>query len=565
VTGELARAARAKNAEPIFNAVARVAVSAADQARAMSLSNRITSAFTTLDASGVSIVPAVLLGPGAVADRMYRRALPLTVWPMRLNTKELSGLLGIPLGNAHIPGLDLGRAQQLPPPEGMARTGLVLAESNYPGAQGRPLAVLAEDRLRHLHVIGPTGGGKSTLIANAAVQDCERGDGLVLIDPKSDLVADVLARVPDHRTADVLVLDPSATDFPIGFNVLQVGRSEHERELVVDHVVHVFSELWHSSWGPRTSDVLRACLLTLTHTQAADGSAFALTEVPELLLNPAFRRFITSQATVPDSVRSFWSSYEQMSDAERAQVIGPSMNKLRSLTTRTALRLMVGQSTGIDLADVFTKRRIVLVPLSKGTVGAETAQLLGSLLMAALWRTTLARAAVPARKRRPAWAYLDEFQDVLRLGTDTELADMLAQARGLGLGLTLAHQYLYQLPRPVQAAVLGTVRSQVAFQLDYDDARTLERRFAPALTAADLMGMPVHEVAIRASINGQTRPPTTGITQPLGPPIRDAVDLAEQSRRRFGTPRADVETALRARVQTPGGGRIGRTRNGGTP
>src|SRR5438876_931424 len=120
-----------------------------------------------------------------------------------------------------------------------------------------------------------------------------------------------------------------------------------------------------------------------------------------------------------------------MRHAERAQVTGPSMNKHRSRPTRTALRLMTGQSQGLDITDVFTKRRIVLVPLSKGTVGAETAQLLGSLLMAALWRTTLARAAVPARKRRPAWAYLDEFQDVLRLGTDTELADMLAQARGL--------------------------------------------------------------------------------------------------------------------------------------
>lgn len=187
-------------------------------------------------------------------------------------------------------------------------------------------------------------------------RDIERGDGLILIDPKADLVADVLARVPDSRTADVIVLDPSATDFPVGFNVLQVGRSDHERELVVDHVVHAFSELWRSSWGPRTSDVLRACLLTLTQTQAADGSSFALTEVPELLLNPSFRRFVTAQATVPDSIRSFWSAYEQMSDAERAQVIGPSMNKIRSLTTRTALRLMLGQSTGVDLAIVFLRK-----------------------------------------------------------------------------------------------------------------------------------------------------------------------------------------------------------------
>lgn len=561
--GELARAARAKNSAPVFNAVARVAVSAPTQARAVNLLARVTNAFKMLDAPGVSVLPR-LLPLSTVATRLSRRAVPLTVWPMRLNTNEAAGLLGIPLGNLHLPGLELGRARQLPPPQDMTRSGLVLAESNFPGANNRPLALRTDDRLRHLHLIGPTGVGKSTLIANSALQDIERGDGLVLLDPKSDLVADVLARVPADRTNDLVVLDPSATDFPVGFNVLQVGRSEHERELVVDHVVHVFSELWRSSWGPRTSDVLRTCLLTLTHASAADGSAFALTEVPELLLNPAFRKFVTAQAGVPDSVRSFWSAYERMSEGERAQVIGPSLNKLRSLTTRTSLRLMLGQSEGIDLADVFTKRRVVLVPLSKGVVGTETAHLLGSLLMAALWQNTLARAAVPAARRRPAWAYLDEFQDVLRLGTEGELADMLAQARGLGLGLTLAHQYLDQLPRQVQAAVLGTARSQVTFQLDHDDARTLEKRFAPALTAADLMGLPAHEVAIRPSVDGHTRPPTTGVTRPLGEPLHDPAVLAERSRQRYGTARADVEAALKARIEAPATGKLGRTRRGGT-
>ncbi|ARP71745.1 type IV secretion system protein VirD4 [Streptomyces pluripotens] len=558
---ELARAIRAKNAAPLFNAVARVAVSAGTRPRAGNLLSRVTNAYKMLDAPGVSVVPR-MLSLSTVTERLYRRAVPLTVWQMRLNTEEVTGLLGIPLGTHHLPGLELGRARQLPPPQDMARSGLVLAESNFPGSSNQLLTLRTEDRLRHLHLLGPTGVGKSTLICNLALQDIERGDGLVLVDPKSDLVADVLARVPEDRTEDVIVLDPSATDCPVGFNVLQVGQSEHERELVVDHVVHVFSELWRSSWGPRTSDVLRTCLLTLTHTRAMDGSAFTLVEVPELLLNPTFRRFVLSQAGVPDSVRSFWSAYERMSEGERAQVIGPSLNKLRSLTTRTPLRLMLGQSTGIDLTDIFTKRRIVLVALSKGTVGTETAHLLGSLLMSGLWMTTLARAAVPAEKRRPTWCYTDEFQDVVRLGSDGELAEMLSQARALGLGLVLAHQYLDQLPRDVRTAVLGTARSQVVFQLDYDDARTLERRFAPALTAADLMGLPVHEIAMRPSVHGETRPPTTGITRPLDEPLRDPAALAERSREHYGSVRVGVEAALKARIEAPAAGKFGRTRRG---
>lgn len=564
-SGEVARAVRAKHIAPVFNAVARIAVSAPSMARAINLQSRLTNALRVLDASGVSIIRR-WLPISIVTARVYRRSLPITVWPLRLNTKEAVGLLGLPLGNVHLPGLPLGSARQLPPPEGMGTRGLVLAESNFPGTTGRALVLKAEDRLRHLHVLGPIGSGKSWLLANAALQDIERGDGLLLLDPKADLVEDVLARLSEDRTEDVIVLDPSATEAPVGFNVLQVGTSEHERELVVDHVVHVFAELWRSSWGPRTSDVLRNSLLTLTNTTAPDGSAFTLAEMPELLLNPSFRHFVTNQASVPETVRSFWQAYEQMSDAERAQVIGPSMNKLRALTTRTSLRLMLGQSTGIDLTEVIRRKQVVLVPLTKGTVGAETAHLLGSLLMASLWHTTLGRAAVPAAKRHPFWAHLDEFQDVLRLGAATELTDMLAQARGLGLGLTLAHQYLDQLPKQVQAAVLGTVRSQVAFQLDHDDARTLEKRYAPAFSAADLMGLDTHEVAIRACVDGNTRVAATGKTRALPEPIRDPRELAERSRRRYGVPRAEVEAALRARIDTgpTRSGRIGRTRRGGS-
>jgi hypothetical protein len=562
-TGEVARALRAKHIAPVLNAVGRVAVSAPTPARATSLLNRVTDAFRVLDAPGASIVRR-LLPTAIVAARIYSRATPLTVWPLRLNAKEAVGLLGLAVGRLHLPGLDLRSTRQLPPPQDMARNGLVVAESDYSGTSGRPLALKTTDRLRHLHLLGPTGVGKSWLIAAMALQDVAAGSGLFLVDPKADLVADVLSRLPEDRTDDLIVLDPSATDFPIGFNVLQVGTDEHSRELVVDHVVHVLSELWHSSWGPRTSDVLRSALLTLTHTTAHDGSAFTLCEVPELLLNPTFRRFVTAQPTVPDSVRSFWQTYDQKTEQDRAQVIGPSMNKLRALTTRTALRLMLGQSTGIDLGEVFRSRRVVLVALSKATVGSETAHLLGSLLVASLWQTTLARAAVPAATRRPVWAFLDEFQDVLRLGTTTGLTDMLDQARGLGLGLTLAHQYLGQLPKQVEAAVLGTVRSQIAFQLDHDDARVLEKRFAPALTAADLMGLEAHHVAIRPCIGGQTRAPVTGKTLPLPEPLRDPQELAQQSRQRYGIPRAEVEAGLRARIETSkaAGGRFGRTRRG---
>lgn len=412
-------------------------------------------------------------------------------------------------------------------------------------------------------MLGPTGVGKSTLLANLIVQDMQAGRAVLVLDPKGDLVTDVLARVPQSRLDDVVVIDPSTTDYPVGLNVLDVGPDEDARELTVDYLVHLMASLWSSSWGPRTSDVLRMGLLTLVSARSKTGLPYTLIELPELFTNPAFRRMVTAQRTVPATVRSFWLAYEAMSDGERAQVIGPSLNKLRSFTTRTSLRLMLGQSRGIRLNDIFTRRRIVLVSLAKGRLGTDTAGLLGSLVVSGFWRATLGRINVAEDKRHPVMVYLDEFQDFLRLPLD--LADMLAQARGLGVGLTLSHQYLGQLGDTVKTAVLGTVRTQVAFQLQPEDARVVSARFTP-LMGDDLAGLSAYEVAIRPCVGGATLGPVTGRTLPLGAPTSDGLALALASSARFGTPRAAVEAALRERLaSTSGGANFGRGFEGGDP
>jgi TraM recognition site of TraD and TraG len=558
---EALAAARRKQEEPLLAAALRLGVSTPTPARTTSVFGWVWGCLRGLNAPGVRIVRR-RLPPSVVAGRIARVAVPIVIWPLILNTRELTGLLGLPLGEVLVPGLAKGGARQLPPPFAMPSRGSVVAVSTYPGMTRRNLALTTSDRLRHTWVIGPTGVGKSTLLAAQIGQDIEAGRGVVVIDPKGgDLIRDVLDRMPASRAGDVMVLDPSATDRPVGLNLLDMARGEHAEELAVDHLVHLMASLWHSSWGPRTSDVLRNALLTLTYTRAADGSRFTLVELPELLLNPAFRRFVVSQPGVPPAVRPFWAGFEAMSDGERAQVIGPSLNKLRSLTTRTALRLMLGQSAGIRLDEVFTRRRIILVSLPAGVIGSDTAALVGSLVMAGLWQATLARVAVPAERRHPVMVYLDEFQTVMRLPVD--LADMLAQARGLGVGLVLAHQYLGQLSAEIRTAVLGTARTQICFQVEYDDAKILASRFAP-LTQADLSNLSAYEIAMRPCVGGATLAPVTGRTLPLATPTTDGAALAEASRARFGVARAVVEAALKSRVDGSGRSqRTGRATTGG--
>jgi len=286
------RAQRIKHRDPLLHATMRIGVAAPSRARAWRLFGRVWGPLRMLNAPGVKVVRRRWLPPGLAAARLRRVRLPWHYWPLLLNTREAAALLGLPLGQLHLPGLSMGSCRQLPPPANMPTQGAVVAVSNYPGSSRSPLALKTSDRLRHTWIIGPTGVGKSTLLAQLICQDINVGAGLLVIDPRNDLINDVLARVPEHRREDVIVCDPTDTSCPVGFNILRIGgQGEHGRELAVDHVLHIMADLYKSSWGPRTADVLRAGLLTLTNTTPINGGgAFTLCELPELLTNPAFRR-----------------------------------------------------------------------------------------------------------------------------------------------------------------------------------------------------------------------------------------------------------------------------------
>jgi hypothetical protein len=141
------------------------------------------------------------------------------------------------------------------------------------------------------------------------------------------------------------------------------------------------------------------------------------------------------------------------------------------------------------------------------------------------------------------------------------MPSMLAEARGLGLGMTLAHQHLDQLDDEARHAVLANARSRVVFQLPAADARMMAREMGTILSADDLQGLGAYEVACQLFAGGTTQAPATGKTRPLGSVCADAAVIRNASRQRYGVPSAVVEQAIRQRQggATPGGvGRRGR-------
>ena len=311
--------------------------------------------------------------------------------------------------------------------------------------------------------------------------------------------------------------------------------------------------------GSQLDDVLRAALLTLA---GAEGTT--LCEVPLILTNPSYRRKLVGKLDDPVGLESFWGWYEGLSDAERQAAVGPVLNKVRAFTMRPTIRSIIGQSTpAVQMRDVLAEGKILLCSLASGLLGEEAASLLDALIVAELWHATTARSGMAPERRKPVMAYLDEWQHFVHL--PTPIASVLAEARGLGLGLTLAHQHMDQLTPEAKHAVLANARSRVIFQLAAGDARLMAKELGTLLSPDDLQGLGAYEVAAQLFAHGTTQAPATGRTRALGAPTSDPQPSGRESRSRYGVPREEVEQAIRDRQHAPTAGAIGRNpRSGGS-
>jgi hypothetical protein len=464
--------------------------------------------------------------------RLHHVSKPLW-WPLRLNVHELVALTGWPLGDGDLPGQPAAHPKRLPPAPGTIGKQRVIARATAPGIDAT-LALNAQDALRHTQVLGPIGSGKSVLLGNLIIQDIHDGRGVVVVDPQGDLVQYVLERIPDHRRDDIVVLDASSSDrTPVGLNPLTTrGRNP---EVVADGLLAVFKQLYADAWGPRTQDVLHACLLTLARRDDA-----SLVMVPLLLTNPGFRRSVTAKLNDPIALGPFWHWYNSLSPAEMQQVIAPLQNKLRQWLIRPTLRAILGQrDPKFSIRQVFSdERKVLLVSLAQGMIGPEASALLGSVVVAEIWQATLERAAVPPQQRHPVMVFLDEFATFLNLPTD--LADALTRSRAHGTSFTLAHQYQSQLSPAMRAAVQSSTRSRICFQLAADDAVGIART-APELTAEDFTALGQYEIYASLFANGRVNPYASGKTLPPPPTTSDPNELRRLSRERYGRPLDEVE------------------------
>lgn len=565
--GEEARSLKQKQAEPMFGVAGRIAVVADGRDRQLRLLKQIVGVLQLARQPGVGLSRRYLLG-GTTRQRFQRLAVPAVAWPCSLNAAELVGILGWPVGHPVLAGLHYGGGRSLPPAEGVlvspaqlsavdrrsyphGSSFRIIGSSSYPG-RGGYLSLSARDALQHCLVIGPTGSGKSELLAQLVLQDIWSDRAVVLVDPKgTELIDSVLDRLPAERLGDVVIIDPSERRQPVGIDVL----AGSDPELQADQVQHIFTEIYGADvLGVRSRDILYCGALSLAR------AGYSICDLPALLTNPAMRRQVISQLDDPFVLEPFWNWFDHaIGDGERQTVTAPLANKLRPFQ-RTALRNLLGAVTPrFAMADVFTKRRILLVSLGAGVIGPEAAQLLGALIVSQLWNATLTRASIEPARRHPTMVYLDEFASVVKL--PTSLADVLSQARGLGVGVTMAAQHVAQLPTNIRSDALNNTKSKIIFQLGSDDAAVFARQLGSGLRPADIQSLGRFEVYAALAHGNRTLPTASAITLPLGPVLGTAERARAISRERYGTDAVEIRRALLDRSgHTEAHGPVGRTR-----
>lgn len=535
---ELTGSAEKKVSKPLYAAVVRILVCADQFERVLQLASDLAGSLRVFaHPQGNTLIPLKndeypfeehILD---VLRRQSRRT------GMLLNSDELTGFVHLPSSAVRSPVLQRDTGRSKPVPAMMPQSGIVIGDNEHNG-QIIPVHLSTEQRTRHTHIIGSSGTGKSSLLLNLIRQDIENGDGVAVLDPHGDLISQILSIIPEQRMEDVVLVDPSDQDFPIGFNILQ-AHSEVEKNLLASDLIAVFRRL-SSSWGDQMDAVLQNAILAFLESKQGG----TLADLRRFLLESAFRSQFMQTVADPEIIYYWQKVFPQLSGGKS---IGPILTRLQDFFARKPLRNMVSQrENNLDFRDIMDNGKIFLASLSEGLCGAENSYLLGTLLVSKFQQLAMARQSQTADSRRNFWLYIDEFDHFIT----PSMAEILKGARKYRLGLTLAHQELHQLKADpkVESAVMTQPCTRIVFRVGDEDAKKLGEGFE-SFDARSLKNLEKFHAIVRVERNDHdfnlaVRKPEL----PDSPPSHIEAIMAA-SRRKYATPRAEVEAALLAAIQ----------------
>lgn len=523
----------------------RIIASATDEVTATRILSEIEATFNQLENTRGNKLQFNRVKKGKLHDVLHNYAYRIfdSHDAIPLNLEEISSFMHFQTSGLHAsPTLKQAKAGSAPAPIGMPTDGTLLGVNRHRNVETMAY-MAAEDRLRHMYVIGQTGTGKSTLLKNMVIQDIIAGNGVCMIDPHGVDIVDVLSAVPKERYEDIIYFDPSYTARPMALNMLEFDRNYPEQKtFVVNEMLSIFNKLFDMkvAGGPMFEQYFRnAVLLVLEDPE--EGAT--LLDISKVLANKAYRELKLSRCKNPVVVQ-FWREVADKAggEASLANIVPYITSKFDVFLSNDIMRPIIAQEhSSFNFRDIMDNKKILLVNLAKGRLGDINANLIGLILVGKILMAALSRVDSMHKDLPPFYLYIDEFQNV----TTDSIATILSEARKYKLSLTVAHQFIAQLEEKIRDAVFGNVGSVVSFRVGAEDAEFLEKQFTPVFTAYDIMNLDNRNAYLKLLIHGKLVKPFN--IETLAPPQtnKEHTDkLKELSYLKFGRDRLEIEADI---------------------
>jgi hypothetical protein len=417
-----------------------------------------------------------------------------------------------------------------------------------------PLKLTQEDRFSHMHIIGGTNAGKTTLIENLILHDLQSDDPptIVLIDPHSDLV-----RRLTHADLGIedrlIIIDPRDTQFPPALNIFALNRErmgeydEATREQVTAGVIQTFNYLFggltNLSLTGKQDVFFRYVARLMLSLPEAMGRNATILDMMKLMSDPA--PYADAIAALPDIPREFFQRdfMSKTFDQTKEQI----RYRLQAIIENpTMARLFTGTETKVDLFTEMNRGAVILVDTAKDFL-KENSSTFGRLFISLVLQAVLERAAIPEADRKPTFLIVDEAASFFSSNID----DLLTEARKYKCGCVFAHQYLDQATGSLKSSLHANTSIKFASGLSASDARAMA---AEMRTTADfILDQPRYEFA--AHIRNVT---PQAVSIPIAPPARISrlspaafEALIERNRERVSIPQARQEAPRQAPAELP--------------
>jgi len=455
-----------------------------------------------------------------------------------LNTEELASIYHLPSSSVENPNISWAPIKLSEIPENLPTTDCVkIGRTSYRGRIVEFGIKEGSDRLRHMYMIGKTGAGKTSLFQSMIIQDILNGNGVGVIDPHGDLIKDILQYIPEERIKDVILIDPSDLEKPVGINVMELFEGENLDKVTSD-MVNAFKSIFAESWGPRLEYILRNTISAMLQVPGT-----SILGIKRLLSDDDYRKFILGalkDVAIKDYFEREFAAFKQNPKLV-TESISPIQNKIGPFETIKSVRnILCQKNSTINFRQAMDSKKIILVNLSKGLAGEDVLRLFGALIVSRMQSAVMSRANVPMDQRVPFYLYIDEFQNFT---TDT-FEEILSESRKYGLGLYLTNQLIGQLSDKLRDTVFGNVGTIVSYLVGPLDAAVLKDIFPP-FTETDLISLPRFNIITSLMVDGQgTKPFNAEIIKPWETFTKTgneqkAVDF---SRNTYGTDRVIVES-----------------------